>query len=69
MTDKERQAIDYAKIVAKRESIPLFDAFPEASARFGIPEKELRRKYEIYQLQIKLTKQAARVKKHQDSLK
>ena len=66
MTDKDRQAIDYVDIAAKGKDTTLCDAFSRASDRFGIPEKELRRSYEIHQLKIKLTKQAARVEKLQN---
>jgi hypothetical protein len=64
MPTKHSQAIDYAKIVAKRDEISTYDALPEASLRFGISEKALKSSYEIQQLAIKLTKQAARVKKY-----
>jgi hypothetical protein len=58
------QAIDYAKIVAKRDNILLYEAFPQASAKFGVPEQELKTTYEIRQLELKLTKKVAKVKKY-----
>jgi hypothetical protein len=64
MPTKHSQAIDYAKIVAKRDEISIYDALPEASERFGLSEQELKSSYEIDQLKLKLTKQAARVKKY-----
>jgi hypothetical protein len=64
MPTKHSQAIDYAKIIAKRDEISIYDALPEASERFGVSEKALKSSYEIDQLKLKLTKQAARVKKY-----
>jgi hypothetical protein len=64
-TNKHMQVIDYVDIVAKEKDTTLSDAFSRASDTFDIPEKELRRNYEIHQLKLKLTKQAAEVKKYQ----
>jgi hypothetical protein len=69
MPTKHSQAIDYAKIIAKRDKISIYDALPEASERFGLSEQELKSSYEIQQLTIKLTKQAARVKNYQKGSK